>query len=348
MTTLVKVVRGFLSDGTEIGNVVLPLVSQIERKSGVAGTKYRGVFNSSEVKSFPSRRINLRVFFKSDTDFSFVGQTLPSGISSSTENEFIPQGDTRTDEEIIHEMNEKFEVINILTNAIAKSKSVRSLVVSGSPGTGKSFTVMDEIEKFEKVPNFYHVVLKGSISPIKLYTTLWECRSPNNVVILDDCDAVVEDIETLNMIKAATDSSKTRKISYNKLSSYLEANDIPNSFEFEGGVIYLSNINFANEVERKTKLAPHVEAFVSRSLYINVTMETKREKILRVTSVISSEQFKQVHHLNSQQASTLIQWLKENENELIEISIRTAVKLGNLIKDFPSRWEKIAKVTLCK
>lgn len=353
---LVNVIKGYLGNGTVINNVMLPLNAPIEgKKPGFPyGMNYKGSFNSSNVKDFPYNRVNLRVFFKHSNDFS-VMQSVEEIQETTVANEtvatsYVPvEEDSRSDNDIIQEVTKKFNVIGILTNAISDGKNVRSIVVSGSPGTGKSYSVMSilkEKEKTNKALNF--VVLKGSISAIKLYSQLWECKDKNSVVVLDDCDAVVEDMETLNMVKAATDTSTVRTICYNKLSSYLEEQGIPNSFDFEGGLIYLSNINFAQEVERKTKLAPHVDAFISRSLYINVSLTTKREKILRMITVIDSNEFKTIHDLTDDEAEVIKNWIIANQNVLIEISIRTAVKLANLVKDFPTEWETIAEITLKK
>lgn len=363
MAIYVNIISGMLSDGTPISNISLPLNSPIQKKSGLPfGAKFRGSFNSSTcVSGFPFKRVNLRVLFKSERDFSvattgeetqdqmnIVQQNVSSPFNNTSNFTSIPE-DTRTDEEITKDITDKMDVISIITRAIAESSSIRSLVISGSPGTGKSFSVLNEIEKFAKAnPFFKFTVLKGSISAIRLFSELWDHREKNNVIILDDCDAVVDDLETLNMIKAATDTSKVRTISYTKLSRYLGENDIPTKFEFNGGIIYLSNINFANEVERKTKLAPHVDAFVSRSLYINVTMNTQREKVLRMVSVIDTDLFCETHSINKEQSVVIKEWILEKQNSLIEISIRTAVKLANIIKSFPTDWEKIAKITLCK
>lgn len=354
MTTFVTIHQGVLSNGILIKNITLPLVSPIIKKSGLNfGAKFRGTFDSTGISGIQNR-INLRVLFNSDRDFSYASQsettTAPFQFVSEQQNDvFVPEVETRSDEDLIKEMNDKFEVIQLLTQSIGSGNSIRSMVVSGSPGTGKSFSVfheLKELKKNNKELNF--IILSGTISAIKLYVALWENSEKRNIIVLDDCDAVVEDIEALNMIKAATDTKKVRTIHYNKKSSYLEENGIPNAFDYFGGIIYLSNINFAQEVERKTKLAPHVEAFISRSHYINVSMTTSRERILRIKSVIHSELFKSENGINDEQANQIEDWLMNHQDRLIEISIRTAVKLSDLMRDFPSKWETIARVTLCK
>ena len=353
MSTFVTIHHGILSSGHVVKDITLPLVSPIISKSGLPfHAKFRGTFDSSSAKNIPNR-INLRVLFRSDRDFSC------SSVTSSEKNsdseipsnvlQIVSKSDARTDQEIIQEMSEKFEAINLLTNAIGCGKSIRSLVVSGSPGTGKSFSVFHELKELKKInPDLKFIFLSGTISPIKLYITLWENSEKNNIIVLDDCDAVVEDMEALNMIKAATDTKKIRTIHYNKKSTFLEENGIPNLFDYNGGIIYLSNINFAQEVERKTNLAVHVEAFISRSLYINVTLNSSRERMLRIRSIIYSELFKQENKLLENTIIQIDLWLKENETKLTELSIRTAVKLANVIKEFPTNWEKIAKHTLCR
>lgn len=352
--------EGFLSDGSKVSNIVVDCVKDVTYiySSLVANTNYKGTFDTRGVVGI-KQRANLSIFFKTKSDFS---TTIPENMdivyesakpsvkystnqldSSYTVNS-LPE---KSDEELTEEIQEKFYILNLMSQATINN-TVRSLVVSGSPGTGKSFGVLKLIEKKKKEDDsFVAIELKGTVSPIMLFATLYQCKDKNSILLLDDCDAIVEDVETLNMVKAATDSSSKRFISYTKLSSYLEEQGIPNTFEFCGSVIYLSNINFAKEMERKSKLAPHIAAFVSRSHYIDVSLETNREKLIRILTVVNSKEFEIEHNISSDDVKELVDYIKENCESFRELSIRLVAKMVDLKKSFASDWQRIARVTLC-
>ena len=346
----VRIIKGLLSSGEVVENITLTTESIIQA---------RGPFNCHYYGSFDTRgttikqRANLRILFQSSNDFEILNGGAPVSHKdvkkgSETENNVMFIEETpKTDKEIYDEISEKFSVLDLITKAVSENK-IRSLVVSGSPGTGKSFGVERiMMEKSVKDHTFYYTLIKGSITPVMLYCTLWECRSKNSVLVLDDCDVIFEDVETLNMLKAASDSSRTRKICYTKLTSYLAENDIPQSFEFEGGLVFLSNINFVGETQKKSKLLPHIAAFVSRAHYIDVSLNTNREKMIRLMIVAKSEAFEKEHKVSKKQVENCCEWITNNMDIIRELSLRTLSKIIDLLKTFPNDWERIAKITLC-
>jgi UDP-N-acetyl-D-mannosaminuronate dehydrogenase len=125
-------------------------------------------------------------------------------------------------------------------------------------------------------------------------------------------------------------------------------NDIPTSFEFEGGVIFLSNMDFTKEIAKNSKVAPHIEAIMSRSHFIDTTLKTIREKLCRINMIIVTDEFLAINHIEREQANQMQDWILDNANHLREISIRTATKLADLVKALPDSWEYVAKVTLCR
>ena len=92
------------------------------------------------------------------------------------------------------------------------------------------------------------------------------------MLVLDDCDSVLVDDVALNILKAALDTSKKRVVSWNTESRVLRQEDLPNSFEFKGGVIFITNINFKNV--RSKKLKEQLEALESRCHYLDLTIDT--------------------------------------------------------------------------
>ncbi len=254
MSNKVKIHHGILANGNKVSNLVLPVVTPIAERPGPFFTNFVGVFDSRGVVNIKNQT-RIRIFFTSalhfeeDTNEEVVLSDSYKVALNESDNELNDEVEVeplivKTDEEIKEELKEKFFILDLISQGVA-SNQIRSLVVTGSPGTGKSFGIEKVMREKEKENTaFFFTTLKGTVSAIKLYSQLWECREKNCVLIIDDCD--IEDVECFNMLKAATDSSRKRIISYNRLANFLAENDIPHSFEFEGGLIYITNINLAD------------------------------------------------------------------------------------------------------
>ena len=151
-----------------------------------------------------------------------------------------------TDEEIITRIKERFTILEDMTKGVRKG-DVRAMIVSGPPGVGKSFgveAVLTKDDLFDKMGDRKprYEILKGAMSAIGLYSKLYEYSKKGSVLVFDDCDSVLLDELSLNILKAALDSSKKRTISWNTDSRVLRAEGIPNSFEFAGSAIFITNI----------------------------------------------------------------------------------------------------------
>jgi len=193
-----------------------------------------------------------------------------------------------TDEEILARLGERFEILTEMTKAV-KSGTVRAMIVSGPPGVGKSYGVEQVLQKDglfdilgERKPKFE--VVKGAMSSIGLYAKLYEYSDAKNVIVFDDCDSILMEDLSLNILKGALDSSNKRVIQWNTDSRLLRSEGIPDKFEFKGAAIFITNIKF--EHVKSKKLRDHLDALESRCHYIDLQMDTNREKILRIKQVI--------------------------------------------------------------
>lgn len=245
-----------------------------------------------------------------------------------------------SDEELFKHIQDTFDSLTLLSEASASLK-IRSMIVSGSPGTGKTYEVIKAMKaKALDDRNFYFHQVKGTISPIALYIELYRAR--NGVLILDDADEAFTNPESLQLLKAATESTKNRSISYRKLSMALEAEGIPQEFEFEGCVIILTNTNL--EVARKQRQS-HYDAIMSRAHYINAVLETDREKIMRIRHIVTTTTM--LHQfLDAKHHQEVIDFVEEHHIRFRELSIRTIVKLAELRAAFPTKWDTLARGTL--
>jgi len=255
-----------------------------------------------------------------------------------------------TDEEIYQRLGERFEILDQMTKAV-KDGQIRAMIVSGPPGVGKSFGVEKVLLKSElfnilaeKKPKFE--VVKGAMSSIGLYSKLYEFAAEGNVVVFDDCDSILMEDLSLNILKGALDSGSRRFISWNTDSRILRSEGIPDRFEFKGAAIFITNIKF--EHVRSKKLRDHLDALESRCHYIDLQMDTSREKILRIKQVVKQGQMLERYDFPECVADELIEFVEANQDKLRELSLRMVLKIADLRKGFPNNWTAMVKTTCMK
>jgi len=254
-----------------------------------------------------------------------------------------------TDEAIVERLRNRFEVLKDMTKAV-KGGTVRAMIVTGPPGVGKSFGVEEVLSKddlFDKIgqrkPKYE--IVKGAMSAIGLYTKLYQYSEKGNVIVFDDCDSVLLDDLSLNILKAALDSSKKRTISWNTDSRILRNEGVPDRFEFKAGAIFITNIKFENV--RSKKLQDHLSALESRCHYIDLQMDTDREKVLRIKQIVQDGML-DAYEFEDVQRDEVVDFIIENRAKMRELSLRTVLKVADLRKSFATNWKSMAEVTVMK
>ena len=254
-----------------------------------------------------------------------------------------------TDEQIIERTRMRFEILKDMTKAV-KAGDVRAMIVTGPPGVGKSFGVEEVLSKEdlfnalgERKPRYE--IVKGAMSAIGLYSKLYQFSDAKNILVFDDCDSILLDDIALNILKAALDSSKKRTISWNTDSRLLRSEGIPDRFEFKGGAIFITNLKFENV--RSKKLQDHLSALESRCHYIDLRMDTDREKILRIKQIVKDGMLDS-YELEDIAKDEVVSFIDEHRSTLRELSLRTVLKVADLRKSFPTNWQNMAKVTVMK
>ena len=256
-----------------------------------------------------------------------------------------------TEEEAMDRIATRFSILDEMSKACING-DIRAMIVTGPPGVGKSHGVTTQMEKaslFDKIggKKLRFEIVKGTMSAIGLFALLYKFSDKQNVLVFDDCD-IWSDPDALNILKAALDSGKTRRISYNKDSRLLRDEGVPNTFDFHGSIIFITNVDVANS--KRNAIKPHLEALQSRSHYLDLTIATERDKMLRI---------KQVHrdadpglfvdyNFTKEQEEVILNFMWDNHTKLREVSIRCALKLADLMKISPNNWKELAKATICK
>jgi len=254
-----------------------------------------------------------------------------------------------TDEQILDRLRDRFEILDDMTRAV-KSGKVRAMIVTGPPGVGKSFGVEKVLEKHDVFANVAqdeklkkYEVVKGAMSALGLYSKLYHYKDAKNIIVFDDCDSVLLDDLSLNILKAALDTSSKRMIHWNTDSNLLRREGVPDSFEFKGGAIFITNIKF-DHVKSK-KLRDHLEALESRCHYLDLTIDTEREKLLRIEQVVNECGMLDKYEFEPYQAMEVVDFVKANVSRLRELSLRTVLKVADLKHGFPDKWKAVAEVT---
>ena len=314
---------------TSMSGLVFPLVEEF--KVGAKGGYV--TVDGSAVNGFPER--NIKISCGGPEDYELVGSDV-----KTTERE-------ETDEEIIERIRTRFDMLQDMTKAVRKG-DVRAMIVSGPPGVGKSHGVEQVLDRYATMESLgaakTHEVIKGAMSPIGLYCKLYKNSAKGNVVVFDDCDSIFNDELSLNILKAALDSKKKRTIHWNTDSFKLRNEGVPDQFNFEASAIFITNLKFGKV---KGKLREHLNALESRCHYMDLTIDTERDKMLRIRQVIRDGMLN-TYALSDEIKEEIIDFVDINKKRLRELSLRTVLKVADLAVAFPNRWESYAENTVMR
>jgi hypothetical protein len=299
----------------------------------------------------PDRTIRIKC--ESAQSYLLVAGEVPNTPAGEKSLEQIKVSDAmvanETDEEIVERLRTRFEVLKDMTKAV-KEGTVRAMIVTGPPGVGKSFGVDEVLSKDDlfntlgqRKPKYE--IVKGAMSAIGLYTKLYQYSEKGNVIVFDDCDSVLLDDLSLNILKAALDSSKKRTISWNTDSRILRNEGVPDKFEFKAGAIFITNIKFENV--RSKKLQDHLAALESRCHYVDLQMDTDREKCLRIKQIVQDGMLDS-YEFEDIAKDEVVDFVMENRSKMRELSLRTVLKVADLRKSFTTNWKSMAEVTVMR
>jgi len=313
----------------ELAGMVFPLVEEF--KVGASGGYV--TVDGAAVSGFPDRNIKIKV----------DGEDAYTHVANSTK---ITKRE-ESDEETIERLRERFAILEDMTRACKKG-DVRAMIVTGPPGVGKSFGVEKVLGKHDMIatlgerPPKYQVV-KGAMSAIGLYCKLYNYADKDNVLVFDDCDSILQEDLSLNILKAALDSKKNRTIHWNTDSFKLRNEGVPDSFQFKGSAIFITNIKFDNV--KSKKMRDHLAAIESRCHYIDLTIDTEREKMLRIKQIVKDGMLNE-YGFTEETHESVIDFIDINKAKLRELSLRTVLKVADLAKAFPNNWEAMAESTV--
>jgi len=269
-----------------------------------------------------------------------VGAMFNAMSNINYEKEFR---ELETEEAATKRISNTFNMFGQIVDAVPNGH-IKGLIVSGPPGIGKTHTVTESLSTILDNENKF-ILVKGYASPINIYKTLYRYSREDCVVVFDDCDDAFKDETALNILKAALDSSKRRDIFWLAESRTLVLEDIPNQFQFKGGIILLTNIDF----ERSTipSLKDHFAAMMSRCHYLDLEIGSQRDQLLRIKQIVD-EGLLDEYMLMDRERAEILDFIYTNFNFLRETSLRMVKKVAEVYKAQPHNWREFAEFTCLK
>ena len=330
MQAFVKIKSGSYRN-QEVRDEVFPLIKQFQlgSKGGYITVDGTGRFGKDKI----------RVSVASPTDYELVEASEAPVVASQED-----------DEAVIARIAERFEILDDMTKAVLNG-DIRAMIVAGPPGVGKSYGIESQLEKanlFDQISGrrVKSEMIKGTASALGMYKALYKYSDDNSVIVFDDCDSILLDDVCLNLLKGALDSGKKRRISWLADSHSLRNEGIPDQFDFKGGVIFITNLKFDQMKSQKTR--DHLDAIQSRCHYLDLTLDTMRDKILRIKQIARTGMLFEDYDFDQIQQDEIIDFMTTNQNKLREVSLRMAIKIAQLRKSFPLKWSALALSTCMK
>lgn len=251
----------------------------------------------------------------------------------------------RSDIEVLTDLKDRFSMLGKLTQGSLKA-NIRSMVVTGAPGVGKTYTVTNILEN---APGAKFEAVSGAISAVELYKLGYRNRKPGSVIVLDDADSIFTDEDALNILKALCDSSPIRRVSWLKDSATLRQDDVPQTYEFHGSFIFISNLDFQKYVDMgSNKYVTHFEALMSRSLYLDLRLHDRQAISLWVEHIATAGKLFAREGVKDEVGKAILAFVKKYRDDLRELSLRTVMKLCALAKTHPTDWENMGRVLLTR
>ena len=346
---------------------VFPVIKQFYRTpSGQGQIQIRTKIEPPFLVDSPRIKVEPENFFYCDENGEALDEQALSVVKETTQARAPESGnvidvtdyETRvlqneSEEEAIERIRHTFDMYERSAQSVI-SGFMRGLIVSGPPGIGKSHGVMQMLKypmkdtmraiNGEGTNNSVdYEIISGTSSAVGLYMKLYDFRHPNSVLVFDDCDEIFSNEESLNLLKAALDSSEERTIAWNKKSRTLAENDVPNSFDFNGSIIVLTNIDFERS---RNSLRKHLDAMISRCHYVNLEVTTNRDKMLRVKQIVRDGMLEK-YGFEDGEEEQIIQYMESNADYLYDISLRMVTKIADIVAEF-SDWRELAETTCMK
>ncbi|AXF41382.1 hypothetical protein SHAb15599_00012 [Acinetobacter phage SH-Ab 15599] len=275
------------------------------------------------------------------------GRVKSSSASDSQPSTVVTQEPELTDEELDRIIYKRFQIMSQLSDSLILGHT-KALIISGAPGISKTFTLeqkLDDALESGVIESFEH--LKGRVTPLQLFVKLYENKDPGHILLIDDVNLWGEE-NSIELLKAALDTGSKRSVTWASTASWLKEQKIPESFEYEGSVCFITNVDFDRAIARNTSASVHLKALISRANYLDLKVHSNKEILIRVKQIVRDSSILQSNGLSEADGKEMLQWMEDNIEKLRELSLRTVLKIASYMNTNRTDWTEIAEVMLLK
>lgn len=250
--------------------------------------------------------------------------------------------------EIEQRINDNFDaMLETLECIINPVNPIKSMIVTGASGIGKTYQLDKRLNEAHKAGDCNYFYLNSKCTTIGLYKALYESRHISSVLVLDDVDVFGTE-DSLNLLKAALDTSDKRVITYQSASAELRRSNIPMQFNYYGKVIFITNADLKKIAESSANLAPHVNALLTRSVFIDLEIHDNTSIMIHIENIIRKTNIMTKHGLSAKQSNEVLEFMLENTTKLRNPSLRMPTQLAGLVLANPKNWKRIAQKAFIK
>lgn len=225
------------------------------RKNGATPEEIRAAEEEHERTKSALREAKIHIYGGSKVTFSSEDAAEIDAVQNDFSERLDPQ--------------KRFKHMENYVNMVLKGIS-NGLIISGAPGIGKTHRVKKLIKSTGYDLGDNYQLITGRCTTPALYLGLYNFSREDDITLIDDCDDVMTDMNSVNILKAALEAGDERVISYfvsrppevSEEEAVMRHPELvpdrkgkywaPNQFEYNGRIILITNI-FAGQIDTALK-----------------------------------------------------------------------------------------------
>jgi hypothetical protein len=188
-------------------------------------------------------------------------------------------------------------------------------------------------------------VVKGAMSALGLYAKLYEFSAEKTSVVFDDCDSVLMDELSLNILKGALDSSKKRTLLGILTADCSAQKAFQIALSSKVRLSLLPTSSLSTFVARSFAITWMHWKAVATTLICRWTPAVRR--YLRIRQIVGDGMLDE-YEFEPCVVDEIVSFIDANKTRLRELSLRMVLKIADLRKSFPTSWTAMAKTTCMK
>jgi len=229
-----------------------------------------------------------------------------------------------------------------LVDRVVRKQTQKCAILVGPPGLGKSYVVQKSLDDASLVQMTDYFIIKGHITPVKLFAALYMFRAKGQIVVLDDCDNIFKNEIGVNILKAATDTTNCT-VSYETNNEIRIGGVIVKDYVFHGTIIICTNVDMAGGRGRQ---AEHLRAIDSRSVKVQLNIETREKKFAQLLNVVLNTDYLKSDlgsQLSESQVIDMLKFIQRNLKDIKSLDLRLPTKVAAEMLAGPD-WEEVCEL----